>query len=81
MTTTKAIDAYRQNAVLTASPEKLIVLLYDGAIRHMEKCRIGPYIPLLLWRTFETMGFNLTTNSAIHPRCSAIACEGISDVP
>jgi flagellar protein FliS len=37
----KAADVYRQNAILTASPEKLVVLLYEGAIRHMEKCRQG----------------------------------------
>jgi flagellar protein FliS len=41
VTATKAADVYRQNAVLTASPEKLVVLLYEGAIRHMEKCRLG----------------------------------------
>ena len=28
---------YRRNAVLTASPEKLIQLLYEGAIRHLER--------------------------------------------
>lgn len=41
MTTTKAADVYRRNAVLTASPEKLVVLLYEGAIRNMERCRLG----------------------------------------
>ncbi len=32
--------AYRRNTILTASPGKLIVLLYEGAIRHMERARI-----------------------------------------
>ena len=31
--------AYRENAVLTASPEKIVKMLYDRAIQHMEKCR------------------------------------------
>jgi flagellar protein FliS len=30
---------YRENAVLTASPEKIVKMLYSGAIRHMEGCR------------------------------------------
>ncbi len=36
-----AAQTYRQNAVLTASPEKLVQMLYDGAIRHLERSRIG----------------------------------------
>jgi flagellar protein FliS len=32
---------YRQNAILTASPEKIVKLLYDGAIRHLERSRIA----------------------------------------
>ena len=35
-----AATAYRENAVLTASPEKLVKLLYEGAIRHMERSRM-----------------------------------------
>ena len=31
----------QRNAVLTASPEKLVGLLYDGAIEHLEKSRVG----------------------------------------
>ena len=36
-----AAQTYRQNAILTASPEKLVQMLYDGAIRHLERSRIG----------------------------------------
>ena len=32
-----AAATYRRNAILTASPEKLIQLLYEGAIRHLER--------------------------------------------
>lgn len=35
-----AAAAYKQNAILTASPEKLVVLLYDGAIRHLERSKL-----------------------------------------
>jgi len=36
---TNAAATYRRNAVMTASPEKLVKMLYDGAIRHMEISR------------------------------------------
>lgn len=36
-----AAAAYRRNAILTASPEKIIKLLYDGAIQNLERSRIG----------------------------------------
>jgi len=39
MKNSNAASVYRQNSVLTASPEKVVKLLYDGAIRHMETCR------------------------------------------
>jgi flagellar protein FliS len=32
-----APQAYRANAVLTASPEQLVVMLYDGAIRFLRQ--------------------------------------------
>ena len=32
-------SVYQENAVLTASPEKIVKMLYSGAIRHMEGCR------------------------------------------
>ncbi len=31
---------YRRNAILNASPEKLIILLYEGAIQKLERARI-----------------------------------------
>lgn len=36
-----AAAAYRQNAILTAPPEKLVKLLYEGAIRHLERSRVA----------------------------------------
>jgi flagellar secretion chaperone FliS len=36
-----AAAAYRRNAILTASPEKVIKLLYDGAIQNLERSRMG----------------------------------------
>jgi flagellar protein FliS len=35
-----AAAAYRRNAILTASPSKLIKLLYEGAITNLERTRI-----------------------------------------
>lgn len=34
-----AAQTYQRNAILTATPEKIIKLLYDGAIRHLEQGR------------------------------------------
>ncbi|MEM7199166.1 MAG: flagellar export chaperone FliS [Planctomycetota bacterium] len=39
MTQATAAAQYRRNAILTASPEKLVKLLYEGAIRHLERGR------------------------------------------
>ena len=41
MSYSTAAATYRRNSILTASPEKLVLLLYEGAIRHMERIRIG----------------------------------------
>lgn len=41
MSYAQAAATYQKNAVLTASPEKLVVMLYDGAIKNLEKCRIA----------------------------------------
>jgi flagellar protein FliS len=41
MTYAQAAATYQRNAILTASPEKLVKLLYEGAIKHLEKSRIG----------------------------------------
>jgi len=41
MTYAQAAATYQRNAVLTATPEKLVKMLYDGAIKHLEKSRIG----------------------------------------
>lgn len=40
MSYANAAATYRQNSILTASPEKLVKLLYEGAIRHMERSRL-----------------------------------------
>lgn len=37
----RATVTRQRNAVLTASPEKLIKLLYDGAVEHLETSRAG----------------------------------------
>ena len=39
MSRANAAAAYRRNSVLTASPEKLIKMLYDAAIRNLEMSR------------------------------------------
>ena len=39
MSRASAAAAYRRNSVLTASPEKLVKMLYDGAIRNLEMSR------------------------------------------
>ena len=40
MTTTRnAADAYLENAVMTASPTKLVKMLYDKALQHLERAR------------------------------------------
>lgn len=41
MTYAQAAATYQRNAVMTASPEKLIKMLYEGAIKHLEHSRIG----------------------------------------
>ena len=41
MTYAQAAATYQRNAVLTASPEKLVKLLYEGAIKNLEKSRVG----------------------------------------
>ncbi len=40
MSYTNVATNYRRNAILNASPEKLILLLYDGAIQNLERARI-----------------------------------------
>lgn len=39
MSYAKAAQAYQRNAVMTASPEKIVQMLYDAAIRHLEQSR------------------------------------------
>ena len=41
MTYAQAAATYQRNAVLTASPEKLVKLLYEGAIKNLEQSRQG----------------------------------------
>lgn len=41
MSYAQAAATYQRNAVMTASPEKLIKMLYEGAIKHLEKSRAG----------------------------------------
>ena len=41
MSYAQAAATYQRNAVMTASPEKLVKMLYDGAIKNLEKSRVG----------------------------------------
>jgi flagellar protein FliS len=41
MSYAQAAATYQRNAILTASPEKLVKLLYDGAIKNLEKSKAG----------------------------------------
>jgi flagellar secretion chaperone FliS len=41
MTYTQAAATYQRNAIMTATPEKLVKLLYDGAVKNLERSRIG----------------------------------------
>ena len=40
MSQANAAATYRQNAILTASKEKIVKLLYEGAIRNLERGRL-----------------------------------------
>ena len=50
----KGAQAYRQNAVMGASPVQLVIMLYDGAIRFMQEGKTA-----LLNKDFETKNFKL----------------------
>ncbi len=41
MTYADVAATYRRNAILTASPEKLIKMLYEGVLQHLERARIA----------------------------------------
>jgi flagellar protein FliS len=41
MSYAQAAATYQRNAVMTASPEKLVKMLYDGAIKNLEQARAG----------------------------------------
>lgn len=41
MSYAQAAATYQRNSILTASPEKLVKLLYDGAIKNLEKSKLG----------------------------------------
>lgn len=41
MSYAQAAATYQRNAILTASPEKIVKLLYDGAIRNLEISKNG----------------------------------------
>ncbi len=50
----KGAQAYRQNAVIGASPVQLVIMLYDGALRFMEEGKIAMSI-----KDHETKNFKL----------------------
>jgi len=41
MSYAQAAATYQRNAVMTASPEKLVKMLYDGAIKNLERSKAG----------------------------------------
>lgn len=41
MSYAQAAATYQRNAILTASPEKLVKLLYEGAIKNLERSKEG----------------------------------------
>ncbi|MBX3462681.1 MAG: flagellar export chaperone FliS [Planctomycetes bacterium] len=41
MSYAQAAATYQRNAVLNATPEKLVQMLYEGAIKNLEKSRLG----------------------------------------
>lgn len=50
----KGAQAYRQNAVMGASPVQLVVMLYDGALRFMEEGKRA-----MAAKDLETQNFKL----------------------
>jgi flagellar protein FliS len=48
-------QAYRDAAVLTASPEQLVVMLYDGAVRFLRQAEVAMKEGAFL-HSFEKMG-------------------------
>lgn len=56
-----AAAAYRRNSILTASPEKIVKLLYDGAIQNLERSRIGLSDP----KTSHSAGVGVALGKAL----------------
>jgi flagellar protein FliS len=57
--------AYRANAVLTASPGQLVLMLFDGALRALANARAGFARPAEDGRRFETINSQLLKAQAI----------------
>ncbi len=82
-TTAPKANAYLQASVLTASPEQLQLLLYDGAIRFAEQARVA-----LEARQFDQSYDRLTRAQAIimelqhslKPSVDAALCERMSQL-
>lgn len=60
-------SAYRQVATQTASPGQLVLMLFDGAIRFLERARLG-------FNETDPLELNLTVNNNIQ-RAQAIIHE------
>lgn len=60
-------SAYRQVATQTATPGQLVLMLYDGAIRFLERARLG-------FAETDPLEFNQTVNNNIQ-RAQAIIHE------
>lgn len=60
MTTIKPHQAYQQNSVMTASPQELTLMLYNGCIKFIKLARKG-----MIEKDFEEKNVNLIKAQAI----------------
>lgn len=69
---------YRENAVLTASPGQLVLMLFDGAVRSMAVAHAALERPRSDWRRIEVINRELLKAQAIfwHLRGTLNHAEG-----
>jgi flagellar protein FliS len=81
--TFNASDEYLQSAVMTATPEQLQMMLYDGAIRFCRQAKEA-----ILRKDFETSCEKLIRSqrivsqlkSGLRPEVNPVLCEQLADV-
>lgn len=59
------LRTYRNNAILTASPGQLVLMMYDGALRALETALAGFSRPETDFRRFEAINGGILKASAI----------------